>query len=363
MEFSKKQGQFLTDTVNQWEADEIITREVADKLKSSFAVRSFDWKRLAKYSFWIAIICGVIAFGAIFANDDIMYFIRRIFTSSNIGLCIILGIMAAAIYYLGLKRRKLHPEKIFSNEAIIFAGVLFTAASILYLGRAVDTGNGHFSILILFSTVVYAVLGLWFPSKLVWIFSILSLGAWFGTETGYESDWGAYFLGMNYPLRFVLFGAVLVGVSFFFKNNSIFLKSKFKLSDFYKSTYILGLLYLFIALWLLSIFGNYGDMDSWYEAKQIELLHWSLLFGLVAIGAIYYGLKEDDYTSRSFGITFLLINLYTRYFELFWNEVDKTIFFLLLAVSFWLIGSRAEKIWNLEFLKKRRQPNITDSEQ
>ena len=33
----------------------------------------------------------------------------------------------------------------------------------------------------------------------------------------------------------------------------------------------MGLLYLFIAPWLLSIFGNYGDLDSWHRARQIEL--------------------------------------------------------------------------------------------
>jgi hypothetical protein len=101
----------------------------------------------------------------------------------------------------------------------------------------------------------------------------------------------------------------------------------------------------------LSIFGNYGDMDSWYHVKQIELFHWGILFAGVAILAIWYGLKQDDYTSRSFGITFLFINLYTKFFEYFWDSVHKAVFFLILAVSFWFLGQKAEKIWNLEFLK------------
>ena len=36
--------------------------------------------------------------------------------------------------------------------------------------------------------------------------------AWMGAETGYISGYGMYFLGMNYPLRFVLFGAMLTGL-------------------------------------------------------------------------------------------------------------------------------------------------------
>jgi hypothetical protein len=63
--------------------------------------------------------------------------------------------------------------------------------------------------LFLIACVLYAALGLWFPSALVWVFALLSLGAWMGTETGYMAGLRAYFSGMNYPLRFAIFGAAL----------------------------------------------------------------------------------------------------------------------------------------------------------
>jgi hypothetical protein len=63
--------------------------------------------------------------------------------------------------------------------------------------------------------------------------------------------------------------------------------------------------------------------------------------------AIYYGLRHENDITKGFGITFLGINLYTRFFELFWNNLRKAVFFALLAVSFWYIGSKAETIWNL----------------
>jgi hypothetical protein len=63
--------------------------------------------------------------------------------------------------------------------------------------------------------------------------------------------------------------------------------------------------------------------------------------------------------TRGFGLTFLFINLYTRYFEYFWNTLHKAIFFALLAISFWFIGSRAEKIWNISMPRRRTsvEPN------
>jgi hypothetical protein len=52
--------------------------------------------------------------------------------------------------------------------------------------------------------------------------------------------------------------------------------------------------------------------------------------------------------TRGFGITFIFINLYTRFFEYFWEGTHKAIFFAILAISFWYLGSRAEKIWHLD---------------
>jgi hypothetical protein len=343
---SKKQGKLITEVIEHWSNDELIDISTKEKLTNSIEIRKFDWKKLAKYSFWVSIICVVISFSAVIADDFLVQLIEKLFTSSSIALCLIFAAFAAGFYYWAISRRIKYPSKIFSNEFIVVLGILSTAVSIAYLGKALDTGSGHFSILFLLAAVIYGIIGLLFPSKLVWIFSILSLGSWFGTETGYASGWGAYYLGMNYPLRFVIFGFALTALSFVFSKIN-------KLQDFQKSTYILGLLYLFIALWILSIFGNYGNLYEWGQIKQIGLFGWGLIFGLFAIAAIVFGLKYDDYTSRSFGITFLFINLYTKFFEYFWDITHKAIFFMILAGTFWLIGKNAEKIWNLEFLNKK----------
>jgi hypothetical protein len=340
MKINRKHARFLGDIIRYWEEGAVVSPEKAAELRASFEVVAFDWKRLAKYSFWIAIACIIISVASILMDEALLALLKKILAAPDIAKCLALALLSAVFFYLGLKRRSKYPKKIFSNEAIFFLGILSVAGSIAFLGKAVDTGSGHFSLLILLATLVYGALAVLFPSKLIWLFSILSLGGWLGTETGYVSGWGAYFLGMNYPVRFSLFGLLLLAASYLFKG-------KVRMGKFFKTTYIMGLLYLFISLWILSIFGNYGDMDSWYRAKQIELFYWSILFGAVAIGGILFGLKYDDAPARGFGITFLFINLYTRYFEYFWNATHKAIFFAILAVSFWFLGTKAEAIWNL----------------
>lgn len=349
MRVTKKNAKILKSAIESWVEEKVISQDQGEVLSESYEVVGFDWKRLAKYSFWVSIICIIISVGAIIADDFLMELLAKLFNAPEIVKCLFTALIAAFIYSYGIKRKAKTPEKKFSIEAIFFLGVLATAGSITFLGRAIDTGSGHFSLLILLAAIIYGILGLWIPSKLVWIFSLLSIGSWMGTETGYVSGWGAYYLGMNYPLRFVLFGLILT------VSSSAFNRWPLR-KDFLRSTRAMGLLNLFIALWIMSIFGNYGDMHEWERVKQIELLHWSLLFGVAAVLAIYHGIKADDGMTRGFGLTFLFINLYTRFFEHFWDNTHKAIIFAILAVSFWYLGSRAEEIWTFGGLTKQDQP-------
>ena len=341
LNLDKQDSEFLNKTIAYWEKEHLIDDEQAQKLKQSYEVKGFDWMRLAKYSFWIALICGGASFAFLIVNDTIVNWLKNLYYTPDIIISILSSVAAAFFFYSGRRRQKLSPEKIFSNEAIIFTGVLFTACCIAYLGKTFDNGSGHYSLLFLLSVFVYGFLAWRMESQLIWLFSLVSLGSWFGTETGYQTHWADYFLGMNYPLRFVLFGIVLVAACYILRKRKWF-------SLFDDLTYVVGLLYLFISLWLLSIFGNYGNIDNWWQIKQISLFYWGIISAAVAAGFLFYGLKSKDDIAREFGITFLIIFIYTKYFEYFWEHTNKTLFFAILAASFWIIGRKAEKIWNLK---------------
>lgn len=340
MKLPRKQAVFLREAIEQWKHDGLLADTQAAQLAGTIVLQPFDWRRLAKYSFWIALISIVSSVSAALSDQFLVDLLEELFDAPAAAKCVGLVLMAAGLYWWGVRRRKQDPAQVYRNEAILFLGVLATAGAIYQLGMALDTGSGHFSILLLLSFLVYGILGVVVESNLIWVFALASLGGWMGTETGYVSGWGAYYLGMNYPLRFVLFGGILTACA-------LALESHPRGQRFFRSTLTMGLLYLFLALWIMSIFGNYGDMEAWERAKQIELFHWSILFGLVACGAIYHGLKYDNGLTKGFGLTFLFINLYTRFFELFWNSMHKAVFFALLGLSFWYLGTKAEKIWNL----------------
>jgi hypothetical protein len=328
LNLDKQESDFLNKAIRHWEEEHLIDAGLAENLRGSYEVKGFDWMRLAKYSFWIALFCGIIAVGSLIIDDTVIRWLKKLYYTPDIVISVVSAVMAVVLFYFGRRWEKKYPEKIFSNEAIIFTGVLFTACCIAYLGKTFDNGSGHYSLLFLLSVFVYGVLAYRMDSRLIWLFTLVSLGSWFGTETGYQTRWSDYFLGMNYPLRFVMFGTVLLTGVYSLK------------------TYVCGMLYLFMSLWLLSIFGNLGNMDTWWHIRQISLFYWGIISAVVAAGFLFYGLKIKDAIAREFGITFLLIFIYTKYFEYFWDHTNKTLFFAILGASFWLIGRKAERIWN-----------------
>ena len=340
LNLDKQESEFLNKAVTHWEKEHLIDAELAQNLRNSYEVKGFDWMRLAKYSFWIALLCGAIAVGSLIINDTFINWLKNLYYTPDIVISVIAGLIAAAFFYFARRREKKYPEKIFSNEATMFTGVLFTACCIAYLGRAFDNGSGHFSLLFLLSVFVYGFLAWRMDSRLIWLFALVSLGSWFGTETGYQTHWAYYFLGLNYPFRFVLFSIVLAGSCYLLKKQKWF-------DRFWELTYVVGLLYLFMSLWLLSIFGNYGNIDKWWQIRQISLFYWGVISAAVAAIFLLFGLKTKDAIAREFGITFLLIFIYTKYFEYFWDHTNKTLFFAILGLSFWLIGRKAERIWNI----------------
>lgn len=340
MKLSKQKAKVLNSAISNWEKEQLISDEQANKLRNSYQVVGFDWKLLAVYSFWIAITCFIISIGVLLADDYLMDLLAQIIDTPASILSVISAGIAVLFYRAGIRRREKNPVKNISNEATFFFGVFMTAVSIGFLSETALLSTTHDAFLLLLLTVIYTVLGLRLSSVLIWLFALFSFGAWVLSQTNYLADSSGYFLGMNLPLRFVFVGLFVSALSLGTAHRSQY-------SHLKEPTLFVGLLYLLTALWLLSIFGNYEDLASWSKVRQIELLHWSFIAGIACITILYIGIRSDNTLCRSFGITFLLINLYTRYFEYFWESFHKTVFFAVLALSFWLIGSHAEKLWQI----------------
>ena len=345
MELPRKQAETVRKALERWQAEGLLDEMTGKRLLDDLVPIRFDWYRLGRYAMWAAVACILIGVAALFADRGFLEFIGRFISLTGLGRCGLLCLVAAGLFVWGARLRARSPEKRLTSEAVFFLGVAAVAAALHFFADWLYTydycPNPHLLYgLFLIAALVYGVLGLALDSRMIWIFSLLSLGSWLGTRSGYVG--GAYFLYMPYPTYFTLFGLVLCGVSALMKRAAFWPR----LAAFERSTLSMGLLYLFVSLWVMSIVGRDADLTAWMHDRHMALLSWSLLFGAAACAAIWIGVRRDDGMLRGYGLVFLLLNLYTRFFEYFWSSLNKGVFFLLLGVTFWILHSYAQRTKN-----------------
>lgn len=338
MNISKKNYRFLQKLIPELVKAKDISQSTAENILNAVTPLSFDWKRLARYSLWASLTSLIISILFIFNDSLLIELLKQFFNSTATAKLICCTFLTGFFYTIGTIKRIKNLKNIYTNESLMFLGVLANAAAIYLLPDVLNIEPRYFSLLILAASICYGSFGFLLKSPLVWCFSLLSFGAWLGSDSGNLSGWGNYFISQNHTLSFVIFGIVsLIGATIF--------QTKKAFQPFFAVTRNLGLLYLFLSLWILSLTGMHTDIKIGEVTKQFTLLPWSLLLSAASAFTIFVGCKWDDSAYRGFGLTFLFINFYTRFFEYFWNSMNSAAFFFLLALSLWYIGSRAERIW------------------
>ncbi len=307
-------------------------------MESSLETTSFNWKDIATSSFFFAVASMLIAIIALFADRWLMRAVNQVVETPDGFKSLTLAVVAVILFLLGWQKKRKQATSFYSNETLFALGAFFTALSIGYLGTAIGNSYGLIPKLLILASCIYFTLAILLRSQLIWMFGIVSLAAWFGSATAVSSDWRPYYRGMNYPLRFVIFGGLLTGLSFLLPYGRL-------TTIFFRITQIIGLSCLLFSLWLMSIFGNMASFDLWEQASQSKFLGWSFLLLVFSLLTAMWGHRQKKYSIRDLGISFFIINLYTRYIEYCWPVLPKAIFFTLMALSFWLIGKQAERIW------------------
>src|SRR4051812_31228050 len=101
----KKQYRIVEDTIGRWKALGTIDPATAGRLNASLEVMHFDWQKTARYSFIVAIICVVIAIGAVVADRMLMMLLQRFFNAPATVKCILFALVAGGFFWLGLRVR------------------------------------------------------------------------------------------------------------------------------------------------------------------------------------------------------------------------------------------------------------------
>ena len=240
-----------------------------------------------------------------------LFLIIQEFVNLYMILEIVLPIAIISLFFLGrwLEKKKdmertgaaLHLLMCFA-----FSGLTFT------LGLHFSTGSGNWPALVGIDFVIFIILAYLLNNRLILILSCIYFFVWFGGQTGYISGWGAYFLGMNYPLRFFIAGAfsTLIGALHLYSNAPVIKR----FTNFNRVYFHFGLLIINLSLWFFALFGYFENNITWSNNTG-ERIAFTLLWFAASGGAIFYGLRKNNGIFRSHGLVFFIINLYTFYFQ------------------------------------------------
>jgi hypothetical protein len=244
--------------------------------------------------------------------------------SGSLGLgAVLLGVAAGTSWYFGT-RMCTDPLRRYSvSGAVVVTVSLILAMSAMSVLAVLATDSGEPPIaLILFATATISLVTAYIY-RLRWplLFGLLCFFHAVGSSHFYGGS-GSYFFDIQDPRLMALIAAMaaLFGVWHQAQEENTLTQW----SGFGRLFVIFGLLYFNCSLWFLSLRDGWGDDGS--------LLPWVVAFTLAAILEIIIGARLADTKFTGFGVVFLSIDLYTRFYENFWDALSSGLFFLIAGV-------------------------------
>jgi uncharacterized membrane protein len=326
-----RKEEFLKKELASWREEQLIDDTTLSLLTERYSSkRRWDLQTLIKWFLWIgATSLGIGMIGVVTAMLVSAGFLAGVLSLSG---------TATVVFGIALTRPRFRWHLPRTGNALVIVGCLLLGGAVFALARFLSPDGDHWSVLMLILAALYAIVAYATKNPVVLVLTLLSLATWFGAETGYASGWGAYYLGLNYPVRFALVSPLVVAVGYFHAR-----WGETRFPGFSRVYYALGLLYLSLALWIMSIWGPGRDMLMGSANAHLTLAMLSLLWLVVSFAMFLAGTRFSDRMFRGFGITFIILNLYTRFFEYFWDEMDKYWFFIVLGAVTLIVGIVIER--------------------
>lgn len=343
MQLDKKEAEFIEKAILHWQEEKIIDEHTAQKMRAGYPAADSNTGVLSTYALVASVSCGLLAFGALVMDEKWIELIRRRFGFSEVivGICFVL--LSALLTWFSYRRNRKSPATTAANEAFNITIILALAVAMAYIGRSIGYQHGNYAPVLLVAALLYGFTGALLRSQLLWATMLVALAGWWGAQTYYWSRGADYFLHMNYALRMTVFGLLVLLAAWPLMRLP-------RMAAFAGLTRIMGWIFFLTAAWSLSVMGNSRNFDVWTEVHQGSLWYWALAFSLLLLGLIVYAFRQKDFFLRDISLVFFLVNIYTRYFEYFWDKTNKGLFFAILAFSFWWIGKAAEK-WRQKTIK------------
>lgn len=209
-----------------------------------------------------------------------------------------------------------------------------------------------FPVFLVLETIFFFVLAYGIRDQIALLFGIGALAQVVGMMTGYFT--GMYSLSVQSPMVQVLTGGMLLFVGLWHEE-----KARGREEDLFfvfgRTYQWTGLLFVYLALWVMSIFGiNFSNLVKYHGPQAAELWVANILFLGASLGSLVYGAIKDDRMYFNYGLTFFIIFSYTVFFSHIWATVGSAWASLLLGGLLIGTGYGLREFWIRGLLFRRK---------
>lgn len=311
--------------------DEAAYRQLCGR----YPTAGWDWRSLGR---WFLI------FGAVSVMAGLALLARTLFAFTLDQLALLLGIALLASFAGARWLQRSRPALLWSRLSLELLGGLLAIGLTFTLGVLYSSGSGNWPALLLVDLVLLLGLSYALCNPLLLVLSAVVFFSWFGGFTGYASGWGAYWFGMNYPLRFLAAALVMLAVAVIHQQSEAGPLARYR--GFCKIWLSSGLYFAEMALWLLALFGNFDlASDWWHQPKLGELLLFNGLWAGLNGALVWLGARWAMRMLTGYGVTFLVIQLYTLFFAHLAEDLGWLVSLLITGSSALALTFYLERRW------------------
>ncbi|MCX7004143.1 MAG: hypothetical protein NTV22_12860 [bacterium] len=317
---SRKTKERLQQDIAIWFADGLIEKQNVNILCTRYEAHQFGWIGVVKY---LGITGGLLAF------FGILGMITAVAGSMSVSAVVLGGLGAGLTYWGLLLARNVQDRYATSAKVIVTLGVVMITGAIGLLGSAIGLKDaailcwtGSISLPLVFFLAYYS------RNTYLLILALLGMFHWIGA---WNEMWGrsSYVFAVQDPYIMCVAALLVIGVGMFHERYLCPRTGKF-----YLAWESLGLVYLNMSLLILSM---------WTHHEEATLL-WIFIFTGACLAQIILGAAWQNSLFRGFGITFFVIDIFTRYHELFWDKLDVGLYLAGGGVFLLLLGGGTEAI-------------------
>ncbi len=286
----------LARELGGWLADGLVSAETHALLRRRYQARAVGLGQALQY---VGIAGGVLAFFGLIGLVSAM-------AGSALVAAVLFGGAGAVVTRVGLGLAGDAHDRYRSSSKVVLA--LGVVTSVIAAGLAVSEVT-HSEAALLWGTgllVVPAVLALAYLRRNLFLLVLALLAAfhWVGTSSSMFGR-GGYALEIQDP-RWMC-GAALAAVALGVLHQ---VRWREHTGRFYQAYEVTGLVYLNLSLLILTI----------DDGRHGAPLVWIAVWAVAGLAQLVAGARLHDGVLTGFGVTALVVNLYTRYFETFWSR-------------------------------------------